>query len=309
VSRCQTAATTEHLFSTMPWPAVLRIDSVGPHGDSLMSLYGITTLPALVLLDGTGAVVCQDGRAKVVNRQAGRGSTPTNPWQPFPDCDLPAAARQRPTGVHLPPDPRFDLRRAARPPGVPPAFNETARDSQAMASRVGRQPTPPPDASERRKASTRTNVDTSANAASSLQPPKKGSKKQLPPKPNLPQGQVPPKRPKVTFLSAASTLTRTEPSLQRRSQASSWTSYNRTSAQLVLMASATEAAATTARPYTSATPRTQQRQVRGESPPHVASGAAWRLAQQEAQSQDSYLSKGNYEARLWTNLRKVSLDH
>ncbi len=68
---------------------------------------------------------------------AGWGSTPTNPRQPVPDCDLPAAARQRPTGVHLPPDPRLDLRRAARPPGVPPAFNETARESQAMASRVG----------------------------------------------------------------------------------------------------------------------------------------------------------------------------
>jgi hypothetical protein len=83
---------------TMPWPAIPHIDSVGPRGDSLMSLYGITTLPALVLLDGTGTVVCQDGRAKVVNRQAGRGSTPTNPRQPVPDCDLPAAARQRPTG-------------------------------------------------------------------------------------------------------------------------------------------------------------------------------------------------------------------
>jgi nucleoredoxin len=148
VSRCRTAATTEHLFSTMPWPAVPHIDSVGPRGDSLMSLYGITTLPALVLLDGTGAVVCQDGRVKVVNQQAGWGSTPTNPWQPVPDCDLPAVARQRPTGVHLLPDSRFDLRCAARPPGVPPAFNTTARDSQAMASRVGRQPTPPPDAAE-----------------------------------------------------------------------------------------------------------------------------------------------------------------
>jgi hypothetical protein len=176
--------------------------SVGPRGDSLMSLYGITTLPALVLLDGTGAVVCQDGRAKVVNRQAGRGSTPINPRQPIPDCDLPAAARQHPTGVHLPPDLLLNLQRAARPPGGPPAFNETGRDSQAMASRVGRQPTPPPDAAERRGASTRTNVDTSANAPSSLRPPKKGSKKRPPPKPNLPQGQVHLKRPKVTFLSA-----------------------------------------------------------------------------------------------------------
>jgi hypothetical protein len=109
VLRCRTAATAEHLFLTMPWPAVPHIDLLGPHGDSLMSLYGITTLPVLVLLDGTGVVVCQDGRAKVVNRQAGQGSTPTNPWQPVPDCDLLAAARQSPTGVHLPPDPRFDL--------------------------------------------------------------------------------------------------------------------------------------------------------------------------------------------------------
>jgi hypothetical protein len=143
------AATTEHLFSTMPWLAVPHIDSVGPRGDCLMLLYGITTLQALVLLDGTGAVVCQDGRAKVVNQQVGRGSTLTNPRQPVPDYDLPAAARQRPTGVHLPPDLQLDLRRAARPAGVPPAFNKTARDSQAMVSRVGRQPTPPLDAAER----------------------------------------------------------------------------------------------------------------------------------------------------------------
>jgi hypothetical protein len=187
----------------------------------------------------------------------------------------------------MPPDPRLDLQRAARPPGVPPAFNETAWDSQAMASRVGRQPTLPPDAAEPQGASTRTNMDTSANAPSSLQPPKKGSKKRPPPKPNLPQRQVPPKRPKVTFSSAASTLTRTETPLRRRSQASSQTYYNLTSAQLALMTSATEAAATTARPYTSATPRTQQRQVRGESLPQAASGAARHRAQQEAQSQDS----------------------
>ncbi len=166
-------------------------------------------------------------------------------------------------------------------------FNETGRDSQAMASRVGRQPTMPQDAAERQGASTRTNGDTSANAPSSLQPPKKGSKKRPPPKPNLPQGQVHPKRPKVTFSSAASTLTRTETPLRRQSQALSWTSYNLTSAQLALMASATEAAAMTARPYTSATPWTQQRQVKGESPPRAASGAARHLAQQEAQSQDN----------------------
>jgi hypothetical protein len=239
----------------MPWPSIPHIDSVGPHGDSLMSLYGITTLPALVLLDGTGTVVCQDGRTKVVNRQARRGSTPTNPCQPVPNCDLPAAARQHPTGVHLLPDPRLDLRRAARPPRVPPAFNETARESQVMASRVGRQPTPPLDAAERQGASTRTNVDTSANTPSSLRPPKKGSKKRPPPKPNLPQRQVPPKRPKGTFSSAASTLTRLETPLRQWSQALSRTYYNLTSAQLALMASATEAAATTARPITSATPR------------------------------------------------------
>jgi hypothetical protein len=52
-----------------------HLDSRGARGNDLMTNYGVTTILALVLLDGTGAITCQDGRAEVVQQQAAVGQT------------------------------------------------------------------------------------------------------------------------------------------------------------------------------------------------------------------------------------------
>jgi hypothetical protein len=114
---------------------------VGPRRDHLMALFGITTLPALVLLDGMGVVVCHDGCRMVLDKQASRGVTPPRPRQPVLDCDLPPELRRLPTSAQLPPHLRLDLRHASRPPGVPPSFNEEAKESQAAAPTHSRAPT------------------------------------------------------------------------------------------------------------------------------------------------------------------------
>ena len=71
VSRCRTDQESEALFSTMPWTAMPHLDSAGTRGDDLMAKFGVSTIPALVVLDGTGAIMCKDGCSEVVRQQAG----------------------------------------------------------------------------------------------------------------------------------------------------------------------------------------------------------------------------------------------
>ncbi len=61
VSRCKTKANTEQYFSDMPWTAMAHKDSMGSRGQELMAKFRMVTIPALVLLDGMGAVTCCDG--------------------------------------------------------------------------------------------------------------------------------------------------------------------------------------------------------------------------------------------------------
>jgi hypothetical protein len=64
ISQCWDAAATEHYFSSMPWTAMPHADASGPHGAALMEEFGVSSIPALILLDGEGAVVCQDGQER-----------------------------------------------------------------------------------------------------------------------------------------------------------------------------------------------------------------------------------------------------
>jgi nucleoredoxin len=61
VSRCKTKANTEQYFSDMPWTAMAHEDLMGSRGQELMAKFEVITIPALVLLDGMGAVTCRDG--------------------------------------------------------------------------------------------------------------------------------------------------------------------------------------------------------------------------------------------------------
>jgi hypothetical protein len=42
----------------MPWAAMLHADATGVRGLALRDRFAITTIPALVLLDGEGALLC-----------------------------------------------------------------------------------------------------------------------------------------------------------------------------------------------------------------------------------------------------------
>ncbi len=60
VSRCQDTRASKQYFSTMPWSAMLHAKATGARGLALRIKFVITTIPALVLLDGEGAVLCQN---------------------------------------------------------------------------------------------------------------------------------------------------------------------------------------------------------------------------------------------------------
>ncbi len=72
VSRCKTIWDTHSVFEPMPWAALPHLKLMGERGQSLMTRFGIMTIPTLVLLDGNGTVVCLDGRQRVTSAPSGR---------------------------------------------------------------------------------------------------------------------------------------------------------------------------------------------------------------------------------------------
>jgi hypothetical protein len=107
VSRCRDAKATKYYGLGMPWLSMYHDanDKVGmkTRMSVLMAKFGITTIPALVLLDKRGRVICADGRGMC-------GADPEGlsfPWRKQPNSspgtravlnfDLPAGERtQRP---------------------------------------------------------------------------------------------------------------------------------------------------------------------------------------------------------------------
>jgi thiol-disulfide isomerase/thioredoxin len=69
---CKTIRDTHSFFGPMPWAARPHLELMGERGQSLMTQFGITTIPALVLLDGNGTVVCLDGCQRVTSAPLGR---------------------------------------------------------------------------------------------------------------------------------------------------------------------------------------------------------------------------------------------
>jgi hypothetical protein len=72
VLRCKTIRDTHSFFEPMPWAALPRLESMGERGQLLMTRFGIATIPALVLLDGNGTVVCLDGHQRVTSAPSGQ---------------------------------------------------------------------------------------------------------------------------------------------------------------------------------------------------------------------------------------------
>jgi thiol-disulfide isomerase/thioredoxin len=102
---CKSKRATEHFFAPMPWTAMPHLALMGARGKDLMATFGVLTIPALVLLDGNGAVMCLDGRSKITEDPAGLG---------FPSSPVKTP--------RLLPDPWRQPRRASKPSGMPPTF-------------------------------------------------------------------------------------------------------------------------------------------------------------------------------------------
>jgi nucleoredoxin len=79
VSQCREAKATKHYRKNMPWLSMWRDadDEMGmeAHTSALMAKYGITSIPALVLLDKHGGVICTDAWDKCVPDPEGRAFT------------------------------------------------------------------------------------------------------------------------------------------------------------------------------------------------------------------------------------------
>jgi hypothetical protein len=112
VSRCRSEIDTSNYFATMPWTAMAHADSMGPCGQDLMSRLGVTTILALVILNGTGSVICGDARHWLVGDLTGS----LFPWGP---------------ASQLPPDPRL-APPLTKPRGRPPGFGSAPQSAHRI---------------------------------------------------------------------------------------------------------------------------------------------------------------------------------
>jgi thiol-disulfide isomerase/thioredoxin len=117
VSRCKTAKDTERYFVDMPWAAMEHNSATGRQGLALIKKYGVATIPALVLLDGEGALICNCGQEHLRKDPTGKGF----PW-PAP------ISRPRPAQVGFVLPPRAEVV-PKKPTGKPPPFPQPRRST------------------------------------------------------------------------------------------------------------------------------------------------------------------------------------
>jgi thiol-disulfide isomerase/thioredoxin len=124
VSRCRDTRASELYFSTMPWSAMLHAEATGARGLALRVKFAITTIPALVLLDGVGVVLCWNAHERLQDDPLGKHfpwqSTPAAPRIPQVDFDIVAHSRPDVASLGIP---------LQRPPGKPPPFGTVRTDS------------------------------------------------------------------------------------------------------------------------------------------------------------------------------------
>jgi nucleoredoxin len=101
VSRCHEAEATDRYFATMPWVAMTHAAASGELGTALHDRFSVTTISALIILDGEGTVICSNGHEQLQLDPQGR----LFPWH-----NPPATPRQQQVG--------FDLTRHTCPDGV-----------------------------------------------------------------------------------------------------------------------------------------------------------------------------------------------
>lgn len=64
----------------MPWTALPHSESIGQRGLALMAQFGVTTIPALILLDGEGTLLCRDGHERLRADPAGTDFPWSSPY-------------------------------------------------------------------------------------------------------------------------------------------------------------------------------------------------------------------------------------
>jgi hypothetical protein len=169
VSRCRTSRDTQNFFEPMPWAALPHPESMGERGQVLMRRFGITTIPALVLLDGNGTVVCLDGRRRVTSAFQG--------WSPAIPVDVPPEPRRGPLMVEqphgAPPTCWCDPEHTADPGSLAPGPPMERPQSPPIGVPRRRHPAPPADVPPR------------AGSDEVTPPPTKQARSRPPPKPNL----------------------------------------------------------------------------------------------------------------------------
>ncbi len=105
-------------FSKMPnWTAMLHKMVAGPCGKALLARFGVTTIPALVLLDSNGRVICTDACIRLAADPTGIGF----PWQ------APAGARRRTPTVDFAVGPaEAPSARSYQAPSLPTSWHNNA---------------------------------------------------------------------------------------------------------------------------------------------------------------------------------------
>jgi hypothetical protein len=219
---------TEHFFSPMPWTAMPHLASMGARGQELMATFGVLTIPALVLIDGNGAVVCFDGQHKITEDPAGLG-IPTGPIDT--SC--------------LPQDPWHQPGRASKPSGTPPTFGWALQVAAAVYTgppiglltiTPSKPPTAMPTCSSPSPVLPQSNVDMWQ------WPPWRQASTQPPPDPNwdasMHQSVIRPGKGAITFALPSGQPQHDAVSLRRKAaiQALAKTSYILTLAQQALIA-------------------------------------------------------------------------
>ena len=117
VSRCKEAKDTERYFADMPWAAMKHDSATGRQSLALMEKYGVSTIPALVLLDGEGALICNCGQEHLRKVPTGKGF----PWPaPF------SGPRPAQVGFAIPPLAEVLPK---KPTGKPPPFPQPRRST------------------------------------------------------------------------------------------------------------------------------------------------------------------------------------
>jgi len=94
--------------------------ATGWQGLALMEKYGVSTIPALVLLDGEGALICKCGQDHLRTDPTGKG---------FPWPALIAGPRPAQVGFAIPP---LAGVRPKKPPGKPPPFSQQHRSTAGL---------------------------------------------------------------------------------------------------------------------------------------------------------------------------------